>query len=229
MSKRKKKLELTPVEQTTPSPVFHTQNTKYNFHFINDYQKQAWDIIDKNEITFLLGAAGTGKTQIATAYAAHCILKKQTRKFLLTRPMVTTEQMGFLPGDSNDKLYPFLIPILDCLDECCGKDGQDRKRVNEAMEFAALAFMRGRSFNYSIAILDEAQNATIEQLKLFITRLGKRSKIIITGDPYQSDLKTTGLMYCVDRLDSMEGVGIVRLPDAAQVRNPLISKVLERI
>lgn len=229
MSKKRKKLEVSPVEQTTPSPVHNCQNTKYQFNFLNDYQRLAWDTIEKNEITFLLGAAGTGKTQIATAYAAHSILKKHTRKFLLTRPMVTTEQMGFIPGTADDKLYPFLIPILDCLDECCGRDGQDRKRVNESMEFAPLAFMRGRSFNYSVAIGDEFQNATVEQIKLFLTRLGKRSKIIISADPYQSDLKTTGLMYVVDRLQDIEGIGIVRLPDSAQVRNPLISKIIQKI
>jgi phosphate starvation-inducible PhoH-like protein len=97
------------------------------------------------------------------------------------------------------------------------------------MEFAPLAFMRGRSFNWSIAMLDEAQNATLEQLKLFLTRIGKRSKLIVTGDPFQSDLKNSGLMYIVDRLKDVEGVAIVNLPETAQVRNPLITKMLERI
>lgn len=227
MSRKKKKVELNS-NTTTPAP-FVPSHTRWHFNFLNNYQKEAWDAIEKNEVIFLLGPAGTGKTQIATAYAAQAVLQKRARKFLLTRPMVTTEQMGFLPGDANEKLHPFLIPILDSLDECCGKDGQDRKRIDEAMEFAPLAFMRGRSFNWSIAMLDEAQNATTEQLKLFLTRIGKRSKLIITGDPYQSDLKNSGLMYIVDKLQDIEGVAIIKLPDAAQVRNPIITKMLERI
>lgn len=228
--KRKKAPELSPVATTpTPYPNSVPGLTKFHFTFLNDYQKQAWETIEKNEVTFLLGAAGCGKTQIATAYAAKSILQKSARKFLLCRPMVTTEQMGFLPGDQNDKLHPFLIPILDSLDECCGRDGQDRKRVDEAIEFAPLAFMRGRSFNWSTAILDEAQNATVEQLKLFLTRIGRRSKLIITGDPWQSDLKQSGLMYIVDRLKDIEGVAVVNLPEGAQVRNPIISKMLEKI
>ena len=230
MSKKRKRLDISVSEATTPFP--HNivpSHAKYHFSFLNDFQKHAWETIERNEVTFLLGAAGCGKTQIATAYAASSVLFKRARKFLLTRPMVTTEQMGFLPGDADSKLHPYLIPILDCLDECCGRDGQDRKRVDEAMEFAPLAFMRGRSFNWSTAILDEAQNATVEQLKLFLTRIGKRSKMIVTGDPYQSDLKGSGLMYVVDRLQNIEGIGIIKFPESAQVRNPLITKMLEKI
>lgn len=227
MSKKRRKLEL--LDTTTPQPIIPISHAKYHFSFLNDYQRQAWDTIEKNEVTFLLGAAGCGKTQIATAYAAQSILSKRARKFLLTRPMVTTESMGYLPGSSDEKLLPYLIPILDCLDECCGRDGQDRKRVDEAMEFAPIAFMRGRSFNWATAILDEAQNATVAQIKLFLTRIGKRSKLIVTGDPYQSDLRDSGLMHVVDRLQGIEGIGIVRLPDAAQVRNPIISKILEKL
>jgi phosphate starvation-inducible PhoH-like protein len=228
MSKKRKKLELYPLPTETPSAYTPVQS-RYTFDFLNSHQKDAWETIEKNEITFLLGAAGCGKTQIATAFAAKSILTKRARKFLLTRPMVSTEQMGFLPGDADSKLHPYLIPILDCLDECCGKDGQDRKRVDESMEFAPLAFMRGRSFNWSVAVLDEAQNATVSQIKLFCTRLGKKSKLIITGDPYQTDLRESGLMFVADRLSEVEGIGIVRLPEAAQVRNPIISKILERI
>lgn len=228
MSKKRKKVELYPLPTETPS-AYIPQQTRYNFDFLNQYQRDAWDVIEKNEITFLLGEAGCGKTQIATAYAAKSILTKRARKFLLTRPMVATEQMGFIPGSTDEKLLPYLIPILDCLDECCGKDGQDRKRVDEAMDFAPLAFMRGRSFNWSVALLDEAQNATVSQIKLFCTRLGKKSKLIITGDPYQSDLRESGLMFVADRLQGIEGIGIVKLPQAAQVRNPIITKILEKI
>lgn len=227
MSKKRKKVEVVPVA-TTPHPFIPT-HAKYHFNFLNNHQKDAWETIEKNDVTFLLGSAGCGKTMLATAYAAQAILQKKARKFLLTRPMVTTENMGYLPGTADDKLHPFLIPILDSLDECCGRDGQDRKRVDEAMEFAPLAFMRGRSFNYSTAMLDEAQNATLEQLKLFLTRIGKRSKLIITGDPTQTDLRTSGLMYVVDRLTNIEGIGVVRFPESAQVRHPLITKILEKI
>lgn len=224
--KRKKVITESPVP--TPS-AFSPQPQKYQFNFINQYQKDAWDTIEKNDITFLLGPAGCGKTMIATAYAAQAILNKKARKFLLTRPMVSTEAMGYLPGGSDEKLLPYLIPILDCLDECCGKDGQDRKRIDEVMEFAPIAFMRGRTFNYGVCIADESQNMTVGQLKLVLTRLGRRSKIIVTADPHQSDLRDSGLMHIVDRLQNIEGIGIVRLPEAAQVRHPLITKILEKI
>ena len=227
MSRKRKKV-ITECPVPTPS-VYSPQPQKYQFSFINNHQKDAWETIENNDITFLLGAAGTGKTQVATAYAAHSFLNKKSRKFILTRPMVATESMGYLPGSSDEKLLPYLIPILDCLDECCGKDGQDRKRIDEVMEFAPIAFLRGRTFNYATCIIDEAQNCTINQLKLILTRLGKRSKIIVTGDPCQSDLKDSGLMHIVDRLQNIEGIGIVRLPESAQVRHPLITKILEKI
>lgn len=226
--KRKKRPESEP-GATTPHPQLHdrTQN-KFGFTFMNAEQKAAWDAIEANEVTFLLGPAGCGKTQVATAYAAKAFLEKRARKILLTRPMVCTEQMGYLPGSSDDKLHPFLIPILDCLDACAGAGGQDRKRIDDALEFAPLAFMRGRTFNHSVAILDEAQNATPMQLKLFLTRIGRRSKLVITGDPHQSDLRD-GCMDMVANLDGIPGVAIVRLPYEAQVRNPIINRILERI
>lgn len=223
--KRRKPISTTP----EPSLVIEKHANKFHFQCINRYQEDAWDSINKNEITFLLGPAGCGKTQVATAYASQAILSKKASKFLLCRPMVSTEQMGYLPGTADEKIHPYLIPILDSVAECTGKDGPDRKRIIDAMEFTPLAFLRGRTFNYSVAILDEAQNCTIEQLKLWLTRIGRRSKLIVTGDPHQSDLKNSGLMHIVDRLDDIEGVGIIRLPEAAQVRNPLITKILQKI
>lgn len=227
MTRKKKRPEAEP--QTTPHPLLQDKTQgKFAFHFLNAEQKAAWDAIEASEITFLLGPAGCGKTQIATAYAAKAFLEKRARKILLTRPMVCTEQMGYLPGSSDEKIHPFLIPILDSLDACCGAGGQDRKRIDEALEFAPLAFMRGRTFNHSVALLDEAQNATLMQLKLFLTRIGRRSKLIITGDPYQSDLRD-GCMDMVANLEGIPGVSIVRLPVEAQVRNPIINRILERI
>ena len=226
MSKKRKKVEVSDTTTVSPHPL---NNHKFHFTFLNAYQAEAWNMIERNDITFILGPAGCGKTQIATAYAAKAILDKKARKIILCRPTVTTEALGYLPGTADDKLHPFLIPILDCLDECAGKQGQDRTRINEVLEFAPLAFMRGRSFNWSIGLLDEAQNSTMEQLKLFLTRIGKKSKLVISGDPHQSDLRTSGLMHIVDRLKDIEGVGICRLPEAAQVRHPVINKILEKI
>jgi len=227
MSKKRKKLT---AESPIPTPSMYTpQPQKYNFSFANEHQKYAWDTIEKNDITFLLGAAGTGKTQVATAYAAQAILTKKARKFLLTRPMVTTEAMGYLPGNTDEKLLPYLIPILDCLDEVVGKESPDRKRIDENMEFAPIGFMRGRTFNYATCIIDEAQNCTVSQLKLILTRLGRRSKIIVTGDHTQSDLRDSGLLSVVDRLVDIDGIGIVRLPEAAQIRHPLITTILTKI
>jgi phosphate starvation-inducible PhoH-like protein len=228
MARKKKKIELYPLPTETPS-AYVPQQTHYNFEFLNQFQKDAWDVIEKNEITFLLGAAGTGKSQIATAFAAKALLTKRCRKIVLTRPMVATEQMGFIPGNTDEKLLPYLIPILDCLDECVGKQGQDRKRVDESLEFAPIAFLRGRTWSHTCCIVDEAQNMSYTQLKLVLTRLGKRSKIIVTGDPEQSDLRESGLMHAVGKLHNIEGVGIVNLTEQAQVRNPLITKILERL
>jgi phosphate starvation-inducible protein PhoH and related proteins len=224
--KKSSKVELSPSSST---PVDKTVN-RFNFSFFNEYQKQAWEEIEKNDITFLVGPAGCGKTQIASAYAANSILKKQQRKIILTRPCVATESLGFLPGTADEKIAPYLAPIIDCIEMCTGKDGVDRKRITEAIEFSPIAYLRGRTFSNSVTICDEFQNCTWEQIKLVLTRIGRRTKMIVTGDPYQSDIgNASGLMPMIARLRGIEGLAVVELPPASIVRHPIITKMLDRI
>jgi phosphate starvation-inducible PhoH-like protein len=225
--KKSKQPELQPVNPAVQSD--KTVN-KFNFTFYNETQKLAWETIEKNDITFLIGPAGCGKTQIASAYAAESILRRRQSKIILTRPCVATESLGFLPGTADEKIAPYLAPIIDCMEMCAGKGGVDNKRITEAIEFSPIAYLRGRTFSYAIAICDEFQNCTFEQIKLVLTRIGKRTKMIITGDPYQSDIgKDSGLMPMVERLEGIEGLGVVHMPATSIVRHPIISKMLDRI
>jgi phosphate starvation-inducible PhoH-like protein len=225
--KKNKQPELQPAK---PAPQLDKTVNKFNFTFYNDTQKLAWETIEKNDITFLIGPAGCGKTQIASAYAAESILRRRQSKIILTRPCVATESLGFLPGTADEKIAPYLAPIIDCMEMCAGKGGVDHKRITEAIEFSPIAYLRGRTFSYAIAICDEFQNCTWEQIKLVLTRIGKRTKMIITGDPYQSDIgKDSGLMPMVERLQGIEGLGIVHMPATSIVRHPIISKMLDRI
>lgn len=228
MSRKKHKVEL---DKPTPNQA-HVDKTinKFNFTFFNEHQKRAWEAIEQNDITFLIGPAGCGKTQVASAYAADSILKKRQSKIFLTRPCVATESLGFLPGTADEKIAPYLAPIIDCMEMCMGKDGVDRKRVTEAIEFSPIAYLRGRTFSYAVAICDEFQNCTWEQIKLVLTRIGKRTKMIITGDPYQSDIgNDSGLMPMVERLKGIEGLAVIEMPASSIVRHPIISKMLDRI
>jgi phosphate starvation-inducible PhoH-like protein len=229
MSRKKSpKIELDP----SKSNVIYQDKTinKFNFTFFNEHQKKAWETIEQNDITFLIGPAGCGKTQIASAYAAESILKRRQSKIILTRPCVATESLGFLPGTADEKIAPYLAPIIDCMETCAGKGGLDNKRVIEAIEFSPIAYLRGRTFSYAVAICDEFQNCTWEQIKLVLTRIGKRTKMIITGDPYQSDIGAdSGLMPMVEKLRGVPGLAVVELPPASIVRHPIISQMLERI
>lgn len=228
MSRKKKKPELAPaapVSQQTDKTV-----NKFNFVFLNETQKLAWQAVDTHDITFLVGPAGCGKTQIASAYAAESILKKRQRKIILTRPCVATESLGFLPGTADEKIAPYLAPIIDCIESCTGRDGVDKKRIMEAVEFAPIAYLRGRTFNNCVIICDEFQNCTFEQIKLVLTRIGRRSKMIITGDPFQSDIgRDSGLVPMMNKLNGIEGLKVIEMPPSSIVRHPIINRMLERI
>jgi phosphate starvation-inducible PhoH-like protein len=227
MSRKKSRVELDPVKQTQQE---NKTVNKFNFNFYNDTQRLAWETIEKNDITFLIGPAGCGKTQVASAYAADSILRKRQSKIILTRPCVATESLGFLPGTADEKIAPYLAPIIDCMEMCMGRDGVDRKRVTDAIEFSPIAYLRGRTFSYAVAICDEFQNCTWEQIKLVLTRIGKKTKMIVTGDPYQSDIgSASGLIPMIEKLEGVEGLGIVHMPPTSIVRHPIISKMLGRI
>jgi phosphate starvation-inducible PhoH-like protein len=199
-------------------------------------QQAAVNLIKENDITFLLGAAGSGKTFLAMAYAINAVLAKQVEKIVLTRPIVEAgEKLGFLPGSFGEKVNPYMQPLYDAMDTLLGKQGSAREVVNKSVVLAPLCYMRGRTFNDSICIFDEAQNAHYTQLKLFLTRFGHNSKIIVTGDPEQSDLYPEGysgyvaLRDVTSRLKDIKGIGFFEFAKSDVVRHPLVAEVLQRL
>lgn len=204
-----------------------------NFHieFKNDRQGLAWATFKQHEALFLVGPAGTGKTFLACAFACEQILTRERRKIIITRPIVESgESLGYLPGEFEEKVYPYMLPIYDCIEKLVGREGPWRDRINQALEVCPLAYMRGRTFDDAVCIFDEAQNATMMQLKLFLTRFGENSKIIVTGDPTQSDLKgEVALTNVMHRLAGLSGVGVVQFKANSIVRHKLVSQILEKL
>lgn len=188
------------------------------------------DEMRKNDLVFCLGPAGCGKTYLAVAMAINAIRQERVRKIVLARPAVEAgEKLGFLPGDLNEKVNPFLRPLLDALEELLDEDQAARYRARDIVEVIPLAFMRGRTLNDTFIILDEAQNTTITQMKMFLTRMGNSSKMVVTGDPTQNDLapgETSGLNDAVDRLSKIEGISVVELTGLDIVRHPLVRKIV---
>jgi phosphate starvation-inducible PhoH-like protein len=184
-----------------------------------------------HDITFCVGPAGTGKTYLAIAQALYLVLSKQMRKLVLTRPVVEAgESLGFLPGDLAQKINPYLRPLYDAMESLVPFDMIRRMEENHIIEIAPLAYMRGRSLNDCFIILDEAQNTTKEQMKMFLTRLGKGAKAVITGDTTQIDLPKrvdSGLLHALSILSEVEGIHIAYLNTADVVRHPLIKKIIE--
>ncbi len=204
---------------------------KYHFEFKNTAQKMAWTAFEQHEVTFLLGKAGTGKSFLAVAYAIREILERRKEKIILTRPIVEAgESLGFLPGTFEEKVNPYMMPMYDCITKMVGKEGPDKERVYNALEVAPLAYLRGRTFENAVCIFDEAQNASYMQLKLFLSRFGENSRVIVNGDPEQSDLRgDVALVEVVKRLETEPGIGIVEFKACSIVRHPLIGRILDRL
>lgn len=204
----------------------------FHFEYKNAKQKEAYEKFLENDILFLIGPAGTAKTYLSCAFALNKILAREKGRLIISRPAVEAgERIGFMPGDGNEKLSPYLSPIFDAISKLIGKNNSNRDRVNASLEIAPLGFLRGRNFSDAICILDEAQNASYSQLKMYLTRLcDDGSKIIITGDPKQSDLVgPVGLMEVVNRLRNISGIGIVEFDSDCIVRHPLVSKILREL
>jgi phosphate starvation-inducible PhoH-like protein len=185
----------------------------------------------KNEICFCAGPAGTGKTYLAIAVALQVVLSKKMRKLVLTRPVVEAgERLGFLPGDLNQKIDPYLRPLYDAMESLVPYDVIHRLEETRAIEIAPLAYMRGRSLNDCMIILDEAQNTTKEQMKMFLTRIGTGARAVITGDATQIDLprKTdSGLLHCIEILRGIEELSFSFLHTSDVARNPLVKKIIQ--
>ena len=195
-----------------------------------DGQAKYVDAILKNDLTFCLGPAGTGKTYLAVALATTMLKQKSIGRIVLVRPAVEAgEKLGYLPGDLQAKVNPYLRPLFDALHDMMGFDQIKRFMENDVIEVIPLAFMRGRTLNQSVIILDEAQNTTVAQMLMFLTRLGAESKMIVTGDDSQTDLapgQRSGVLDAVNRLGTVRGIGVVRLTQVDIVRHPLVQHIV---
>ncbi len=187
--------------------------------------------MDQVDLVFGLGPAGTGKTYLAVAYAAQCLERGQVERIVLSRPAVEAgERLGFLPGDMREKVDPYLRPLYDALYDVLPAAKVERDLETGVIEIAPLAFMRGRTLAHSFVILDEAQNTTSMQMKMFLTRLGEGSKMAVTGDPSQVDLpdgQKSGLVDAVGLLDGVRGITAVRFTVADVVRRDLVARIVE--
>jgi len=194
-------------------------------------QKRYVDQIRANDLTLAIGPAGTGKTYLAVAVAISELMSQRYRRIVLTRPAVEAgERLGFLPGDLVEKINPYVRPLYDALNDMLDPDRTQALLAQGQIEIAPLAFMRGRTLNDSFVILDEAQNTTVEQMKMFLTRLGYSSKAVVTGDISQIDLPgstRSGLVDAQDVLKGISGIGFCRFTDVDVVRHPLVQEIIK--
>ncbi|HEY8404253.1 MAG TPA: PhoH family protein [Flavobacteriales bacterium] len=194
-------------------------------------QKRMVEACDKNDMVFAIGPAGSGKTYTAVALAVRALKEKQVRRIILTRPAVEAgENLGFLPGDLKEKLDPYMQPLYDALSDMIPFEKLADYIEKNVIEIAPLAFMRGRTLDKAFVILDEAQNATVSQMKMFLTRMGRDAKFIITGDASQVDLpknQPSGLLKSVEMLRNIEGIAIIELTGEDVVRHKLVKRIIE--
>lgn len=204
----------------------------FDIQLRTETQNLAWQTMNDKLVTFLLGAAGSGKTFLAMAYAINAVLTRQAEKIVLTRPIVESgEKLGFLPGSFGEKVNPYMQPLYDALEVMVGKGGSQREVINKSLVLAPLCYMRGRTFDNAICVFDEAQNASYMQLKLFLSRFGQNTQFIVTGDPDQSDLyqRDVPLMDVVKKLQPVNEIGVIRFDNADVVRHPLVAKILKKL
>ena len=194
-------------------------------------QKKLVTAAEENDLVFAIGSAGTGKTYISVALAVRALKNKEVKKIIITRPAVEAgENLGFLPGDLKEKIDPYLLPIYDALSDMIPNEKLKYYRENGIIEMAPLAYMRGRTLNDAYILLDEAQNTTPMQIKMFLTRMGPESKVIITGDQSQIDLpknQVSGLVETVEILRDVKGIGFVELDDRDVVRHKLVKTIIK--
>jgi len=189
------------------------------------------EALARDDMIFALGPAGTGKTYLAVAQAVSMLITGAVERLILSRPAVEAgERLGFLPGDMKEKVDPYLRPLYDALYDMLPAEQVERRIASGEIEIAPIAFMRGRTLNDAFIILDEAQNTTPAQMKMFLTRFGMRARMVICGDPKQVDLpsgQTSGLADAIDKLEGVQGIGTVRFSAADVVRHPLVGRIVE--
>ncbi len=189
------------------------------------------DAIKKNSITFGMGPAGTGKTYLAVVLACAALRNREVERIILTRPAVEAgEKLGFLPGDLQEKVDPYLRPLYDALQDIMGQDMYQKLMAKGVIEIAPLAYMRGRTLENAYVILDEAQNTTSKQMKMFLTRLGFGSRMVVTGDPGQIDLPrgiTSGLLEAAEVLKNVRGIEIVKMEAMDVIRHDVVARIVE--
>ena len=195
-------------------------------------QKSYYYALKNNDVVFGIGPAGTGKTYLAVVFAVAALKNNEVKKIILTRPAVEAgENLGFLPGDLKEKVDPYLRPLYDALYDMLGVEQTEKLMEKGVIEIAPLAYMRGRTLEDAYVILDEAQNTTDKQMKMFLTRLGFRSKMIVTGDISQIDLPrntTSGLIRALDILEGVKGISFIHLSAMDVVRHPVVQRIIER-
>ena len=195
-------------------------------------QKSYYYALKNNDVVFGIGPAGTGKTYLAVVFAVAALKNNEVKKMILTRPAVEAgENLGFLPGDLKEKVDPYLRPLYDALYDMLGVEQTEKLMEKGVIEIAPLAYMRGRTLEDAYVILDEAQNTTDNQMKMFLTRLGFRSKMIVTGDISQIDLPrntTSGLIRALDILEGVKGISFIHLSAMDVVRHPVVQRIIER-
>lgn len=209
--------------------VFGTRGNAIRPKTVN--QKKLIDLVYANDLVFALGPAGTGKTYISVALAVRALKNKEVKKIIITRPAVEAgESLGFLPGDLKDKVDPYLRPIYDALDDMVPKEKLKYYMDHGVIEIAPLAYMRGRTLHKAFILLDEAQNTTPMQIKMFLTRMGPESKVIITGDTSQIDLpkhQNSGLVESINILKGVKGMGVIHLEGKDVVRHKLVKEIIK--
>lgn len=231
MKKRKPKKFIDSIRPNAEKPINLIFKNTLKPRSIN--QKKYIDLIYNNDIVFCQGLPGSGKTHIAIGTALKYLVTGQVKKIVITRPVVEAgERLGFLPGTAQEKLNPYLLPLFDEINYFVEHVNMLELRHHSKIDIVPLALMRGRSFHDSFIIADECQNASYDQLKMLLTRIGFNSKMVLTGDIDQSDLdlnKQGGFQYMIEKLQNIDGIGGCVLSDEDIVRNPIIAKIIDKL